>query len=66
MRNFSKGCAACASAIEADEKRVRAELRDRIDACREVGLDFEDIVRALADKNPDLVREALDDMGAPE
>ena len=48
---------------EADFERIRAELRDRLDRCtdHDHGLAF----GWLADNHPDLVREALDETGAP-
>ena len=51
-------------AIEADIARVRRELADRLDRCtdHDHGLAF----GWLADNHPDLVREALDETGAPE
>ena len=53
------------AARERDRARVRDELRERLDHCREVGLDFEAVVRSLADTVPDAVRTALDEAGAP-
>lgn len=50
---------------ERDRARVRAELRDRIDIAREVGVDFEAVLRAVAHTDPDAVRYALDQAGAP-
>jgi hypothetical protein len=50
-------------AIERDKARIRAELRDRLDRCddNDHGLAF----GWLTDNHPDLVREALDETGAP-
>ena len=49
---------------ERDAANFRAELRDRLDRCtdHDHGLAF----GWLADNHPDLVREALDETGAPE
>jgi hypothetical protein len=63
--NYTFTPEALAAQRKADRKRVRAELRDRIDHCREVGVDFEDVLRWIANENPDLVTEALDEAGAP-
>ena len=48
---------------ERDDARIRAELRDRLDRCtdHDHGLAF----GWLADNHADLVREALDETGAP-
>jgi hypothetical protein len=48
-----------------DRDRVVAELRERIDHGREVGVDFEAIVRSLSLVVPDVVRAAIDVAGAP-
>lgn len=53
------------AARERDRVRVRAELRERIDHCREAGVDFEAVVRSLADIVPDAVHTALDETEAP-
>ena len=47
----------------ADEARVRAELRDRLDRCTDA--DHGAAFGWLCDNHPDLVREALDETGAP-
>lgn len=48
---------------ERDAARVRAELRDRLDRCDDH--DHGAAFGWLADNHPDLVREALDETGAP-
>ena len=51
------------TAIERDLARIRAELRDRLDRCTDA--DRGAAFGWLADNHPDLVREALDETGAP-
>ena len=53
----------CRSAVERDEARVRAELRDRLDRCDDH--DHGAALGWLTDNHPDLVNEALDETGAP-
>ena len=50
-------------AVERDEARIRAELRDRLDRCTDA--DHGAAFGWLCDNHPDLVREALDETGAP-
>ena len=62
----STGCDFCADYLEskrADEARIRAELRDRLDRCDDN--DHGAAFGWLCDNHPDLVREALDETGAP-
>lgn len=58
-------CSTCAR-IAANEKRVRDELRDRLDraGAADPGY-FEGALRLLAAEQPDLVNDALDQNGAP-
>lgn len=69
LRPFRKGPVVTARQLEAqarrDRARVRSELRDRIDHAREVGVDFEAVLRTVAHAQPDAVRYALDEAGAP-
>jgi len=53
-----------AARVAADEARIRAELRDRLDRCNDN--DHGAAFGWLTDNHPDLVREALDETGAPE
>ena len=55
--------AATDAAIRAGDARIRAELRDRLDRCDDH--DHGAAFGWLADNHPDLVREALDETGAP-
>ena len=50
-------------ATERDARNVRAELRDRLDRCTDA--DHGAAFGWLADNHADLVREALDETGAP-
>ena len=58
-------CTVCSKALlrqaqEAD-RRLRAELTDRLDKC--TPFDYEAALRELAHVNPDAVNEALDEVG---
>lgn len=70
-RQATEGCAAdgcefCADYLkhlDADTARIRRELGDRLDRCTDT--DHGAALGWLTDNHPDLVREALDETGAP-
>ena len=64
MTTHDPDCMVCAQnllrAQEAD-RRLRAELTDRLDKC--TAFDYEAALRELAHVNPDAVNEALTEVG---
>ena len=65
MTTHDPDCRHCSAKLlrqaqEAD-RRLRAELTDRLDKC--TPFDYEAALRELAHVNPDAVNEALDEVG---
>ena len=56
-------CRSLREQAERDARNFRAELRDRLDRCDDH--DHGAALGWLSDNHPDLVREALDETGAP-